>query len=266
VSEAVTDLRAGGRFFTLMNGTEGEIVPNEGSFLEVSEPHKLVFTDILGPDFAPLAEPQSGAGLRFVAILTFTPNGTGTDYRAVVRHRNAEDAAAHREMGFHQGWGTAADQLEEVAQALMAEDRQIILTRLINASPDKVWRCWTDPALLPQWFGPEGYSCTTKEMDLQQGGIWRFDMLGPDGKVWPNRHRFTLHEPKKRIEFLMDGDTDEQPPMEVVVTMTPEGAGTRLTQTITLPNAEAKQGALSFGADRLGMQTQAKLAAIAEAL
>jgi uncharacterized protein YndB with AHSA1/START domain len=118
VSEAVADLRAGGRFFTLMNGPDGEKVPNEGSFLEVVAPSKLVFTDILAADYAPVAVPESGAGLSFVAIITLTPKGNGTEYRAVVRHRSAADAETHRQMGFHQGWGAAADQLEELSRSL----------------------------------------------------------------------------------------------------------------------------------------------------
>ena len=118
VSQAVVDLRAGGRFFTLMNGPDGESVPNEGSFLDVVAPSRLVFTDIMTADFAPVAVPQSGAGLSFVAILTFTPNGGGTDYRAVVRHRAAADADRHRTMGFHAGWTAAALQLEELAKTL----------------------------------------------------------------------------------------------------------------------------------------------------
>jgi uncharacterized protein YndB with AHSA1/START domain len=148
----------------------------------------------------------------------------------------------------------------------VTQDRQLTLSRLIHAAPAKVWRCWTDPTLLPRWFGPDGFSCQTKEIALKPGGVWRFDMTGPDGTVWPNRHRFTLHEPPARIEFLMDGDDDAHPPIEVVITLTPEGTGTRLTQTMTLPSAEAKQHALGFGADRLGLQTLAKLAATAEAI
>ena len=118
VSEAIVDLRAGGRFFTLMNGPAGEKVPNEGSFLEVVPQRKLVFTDIFGADYAPVAVPLSGAGLSFAAILTFEPEGSGTRYRAVARHRSPEDAETHRKMGFHEGWGAAADQLEELARTL----------------------------------------------------------------------------------------------------------------------------------------------------
>lgn len=146
------------------------------------------------------------------------------------------------------------------------QDRQITLSRLIQASPAKVWTCWTDPDLIVRWFGPEGYACATREINLVQGGQWRFDMTGPDGTVWPNRHRITLYDAPNRIEFLLDGDDDAQEPMQVVVTLTPEGAGTRLIQTMTFPDAAARLGALGFGADRLGMQTMAKLAAVAEAL
>jgi uncharacterized protein YndB with AHSA1/START domain len=147
----------------------------------------------------------------------------------------------------------------------MAEDRTLTLTRLIAASPEKVWRCWTDPALLPRWFGPDGFTCRTKEIDLREGGQWRFDMIASDGTVWPNRHRFTRHIPARRIEFLMDADHDAAPAMEVTVVLEPEGTGTRITQTILFPSAEARQGAIGYGADRLGLQTLGKLARLAEA-
>ena len=148
----------------------------------------------------------------------------------------------------------------------MMQDRQIILTRLIAAPVAKVWQCWTDPAMLPRWFGPEGYSCVTKEIDLRQGGLWRFDMTGPDGKIWANRHRYTLFDPFKRLEFLLDGDDDSVPPMEVVVVLEAEADGTRITQTMTFPSVEMCQGALAFGADLLGQTTLAKLEAAARKL
>lgn len=118
VSEAVVDLRAGGRFFTLMNGPDGERVPNEGAFLEVVPERKLVFTDMFTEDFAPVDLVASGAGLHFAAILTFEPAGAGTRYRAVARHRSATDAATHQDMGFQVGWGIAADQLDALAATL----------------------------------------------------------------------------------------------------------------------------------------------------
>ena len=118
VSEAVIDLRPGGRFFTRMHGPDGESFPNEGCFLEVVPQRKLVFTDMFGADYAPVAVPESGSGLSFSAILTFTPEASGTRYRAVARHRSAADAQTHKTMGFYEGWGAAADQLDELARTL----------------------------------------------------------------------------------------------------------------------------------------------------
>ena len=142
------------------------------------------------------------------------------------------------------------------------ESRQLTLTRLIPASPEKVWRAFTDPALLPRWFGPDGFSCKTRGINLTEGGQWRFDMIAPDGTVYVNRHRYTRQTPTSRIEFLMDADDHSTEPMSVEVTFAPEGTGTRLTQTITFPNTKAKTAALAFGADILGQQTLGKLTAL----
>ena len=114
VSEAIVDLRAGGRFFTMMRGPDGEKVPNDGAFLEVVPGQRLVFTDLFLADWRPVPAP----GLGFAAVVTMTPEGSGTHYRAVARHGRSEAATAHANMGFHVGWGIAADQLTQVAKGL----------------------------------------------------------------------------------------------------------------------------------------------------
>ena len=146
----------------------------------------------------------------------------------------------------------------------MTQNRTMTLDRLIHATPEAVWRAWTDPAILPQWFGPKGYSCTTKDIDLRNGGQWTFDMLGPDGTIWPNRHRNFTYAPHHTITFLMDDGTDANTPMEVTVTLTPKDGGTFLTQKVVMPTPEAYAGAKAFGAIELGLTTLAKLAAIVE--
>jgi uncharacterized protein YndB with AHSA1/START domain len=56
--------------------------------------------------------------LPFTAVITMEPAGSGTRYRAVAVHGSAETRARHEEMGFHEGWGAALDQLVEVAKSL----------------------------------------------------------------------------------------------------------------------------------------------------
>lgn len=146
----------------------------------------------------------------------------------------------------------------------MTANRTMTIARLIRATPEKVWRAWTDPEILPRWFGPTGYSCRTKEIDLRTGGLWRFDMIGPDGTIWRNRHHALTYAPHHKITFLLDDDTDAGSPMAVTVTLTPQSGGTLLTQSVVCPTVDAYTGAVAFGAVELGQTTLAKLAAIVE--
>ncbi len=113
VTEVKLDLRPGGEFCTTMK-VNGEIYPNDGSILEIVPQEKLVITDLMLSDYRPVDAP----GLGFTAIVTFADHPDGTDYTALARHRNPEDTKKHEEMGFHDGWGMAAKQLEELASEI----------------------------------------------------------------------------------------------------------------------------------------------------
>lgn len=65
-------------------------------------------------------------------------------------------------------------------------DRDLVLTRLINASPDKLFRAWTEPELLKQWFAPLPYTTPVAELDVRPGGTALIVMRGPEGVDMPN--------------------------------------------------------------------------------
>lgn len=116
--ECELDLRPGGIFHTRMIGPDGFDEPGTGCFLEIVPYRKLVWTSVLGPGFRPAA-PENCGGLGFTAIVTLEPTGDGqTRYRAVAMHRDQAERDRHEEMGFHEGWGTVAGQLEQVARSL----------------------------------------------------------------------------------------------------------------------------------------------------
>jgi len=112
VADCEIDLRPGGAFRTTMRSPEGDEFPSAGCFLEVVENERLVWTDALEPGFRPAAEPF------FTAVITIEPAGTGTRYVARAIHREPADREKHEEMGFHDGWSTALDQLVDVAKGL----------------------------------------------------------------------------------------------------------------------------------------------------
>lgn len=107
------DFRPGGGNVITMADEAGNEYPNPGQYLEIVPNERLVFTDAFTGDWAPSGKPF------FTAVIQLEDAGEGkTKYTAVARHWNAEDAAGHKQMGFHTGWGQCADQLEELASRI----------------------------------------------------------------------------------------------------------------------------------------------------
>lgn len=109
------DLRPGGASYMLFRGPEGEEFPNRGVYLDVVPGERLVFTDAYVEAWVPSAEPF------MTATATFADEDGGTRYTAEVLHWSEEARARHEQMGFHDGWGKAADQLQDVARRIAAE-------------------------------------------------------------------------------------------------------------------------------------------------
>lgn len=110
VTACTLDVRAGGACNTTFE-VEGTLMENNGVYLEVIPNQKLVFTDTYTEGWVPAPDPF------MTAIVTFEDLGGGkTRYTAVARHRSADAAKKHAEMGFFAGWGTVAAQLEDYAQ------------------------------------------------------------------------------------------------------------------------------------------------------
>jgi uncharacterized protein YndB with AHSA1/START domain len=106
------DLRPGGIFRTVMLSPEGKEFPNLGCYLEVIENEKLTWTNALLPAFRPpVLHSQSPVDFFFTASIQLAAQGTGTRYTATVRHGNEAARKQHADMGFHEGWGKALDQL-----------------------------------------------------------------------------------------------------------------------------------------------------------
>lgn len=109
---AETDVRPGGASLVVMRGPDGTEFPNRGVYLEVVPNARLVFTDAYVSAWEPSPKPF------MTVILTFEAEGDGTRYTARARHWTPADRAAHEGMGFHEGWGTATDQLAALAAGL----------------------------------------------------------------------------------------------------------------------------------------------------
>ncbi|HVU35104.1 MAG TPA: SRPBCC family protein [Opitutaceae bacterium] len=115
-------------------------------------------------------------------------------------------------------------------------DRELTLTRLIDAPPEAVYRAWTDPALVKEWFTPRPWTTPVVELDVRPGGANFILMRGPEGSEFPNRGVYLEVVPNQRLVFT-DAYTSawvpsEKPFMTVTLTFENEGGKTRYTARV----------------------------------
>lgn len=110
--ECQIDLRPGGAFRTVMQSPEGEKFDNVGCILEVEAPRRFAWTGALLPGYRPHSrDAESRFPFLFTAVISLEPHEGGTKYTALAIHADEAGRDAHAQMGFHQGWGAALDQL-----------------------------------------------------------------------------------------------------------------------------------------------------------
>jgi uncharacterized protein YndB with AHSA1/START domain len=126
----------------------------------------------------------------------------------------------------------------------MDASRELVLTRLLGVPREKLWRCWTEPELLKQWFTPPPFTVPHAEMDVRAGGSSLVVMRGPDGQDMPNRGQYLEVVPNARIVFtdayVGDWQPSAKPFMTVILNFADEAGKTRYTARVRHWTAEDK--------------------------
>ena len=123
-------------------------------------------------------------------------------------------------------------------------NRKITVVREFDAPVELVWRAWTEKELLDQWWAPKPYQAKTKSMDFREGGIWLYNMEGPEGDAAFCRVDF---EQIREHKFISSKDmfcdergnpNDDFPKMRWTNHFTPTESGTKV-QVVVSFNSEA---------------------------
>lgn len=101
----------------------------------------------------------------------------------------------------------------------MNDDRDLVLTRDIAATPGQLFRCWTEPALIRQWFCPPPWTVSRAETDVRPGGSSLIVMNGPNGEVHPNPGVYLEVVPDKRLVVTDAYTSDWEPSAKPFVTI-----------------------------------------------
>lgn len=195
---------------------------------------------------------SSGGAAQSAALVTADFSGTGERSGLVVTVQLSA-LAADMAAGYRQGFDGGLDNLAGTAR------RTMVLQRTIQAPRSVVWNVWMNPGTLPQWWGPDGFSCRTARIDLRAGGEWLFDMIAPDGTVFPNHHRYTEVRSEERIAYMLLWGEDGPKHADAWATFEEHDGATTVTLGMVFGTEAEFQTAKGFGAVELGQQTLGKL-------
>ena len=140
--------------------------------------------------------------------------------------------------------------------------REIVISRVIEAPRELVFEAFTEVRHLSRWWGPEGFTTTTRSFEFRVGGVWEFVMHGPDGTDYPEWISWTEIAPPERIALLHGEFLGDPNSFESVLTFEPDGATTLIELRTVFPTKEQRDEAIEkHHAIEGGRQTLSNLAA-----
>jgi len=138
---------------------------------------------------------------------------------------------------------------------------ELIVNRIFNAPRELVWKAWTEPEHVVNWWGPKGFSIRTSEIDIRPGGIWRFIMKGPDGVEYPNKISFREIVKPERLVYTSSDDIEDDPgQFQTIVNFVEQDNKTILTMRLIFPSEEIREKVVKeYGAIEGANQTLDRL-------
>lgn len=141
-------------------------------------------------------------------------------------------------------------------------DREIVVSRVIDAPPEVVFEAFTEVRHLSQWWGPVGFVTTTRSFEFAVGGAWVFTMRGPDETIYPEWITWTEIIPPDRIALLHGEYRDDPNAFDSYLTFEAIGQSTRVELRTVFPTKQQRdEAAEKYRAVEGGKQTLANLAA-----
>jgi len=141
-------------------------------------------------------------------------------------------------------------------------EREMVISRVIDAPRAVVFQAFTESRHLDTWWGPEGFTTTTRSFAFVVGGSWDYVMHGPDEMVFDNWIAWRVIEVPERLEYRHGEHADDPNAMESSMTFVDHGEQTEVILRVLFPSKEARdQAAEEYHAVEGGAQTLAKLAA-----
>ncbi len=141
-------------------------------------------------------------------------------------------------------------------------DREVVISRVIDAPRELVFEAFTEVRHLSRWWGPEGFTTSTRSFEFREGGEWEFVMHGPDGTDYSEWIIWREIVPPERIALLHGESRDDPNAFESTLTFEPHGEATQIVMRALFPTKQLRDQAVEhYHAIEGGEQTLSNLAA-----
>lgn len=250
------DLREGGRYLLSMRSPEGQDFWSTGVYREVVAGERLVFTDSFS-DAQGNVVPASTYGMSgdwprelFVTV-TLDEHGSGTKMILQVTGIPAGEPLDMAEAG----WNESLDRLARVLEGRDAKThfiaepgrQEMIITRIFDAPRDLVFKVYTDPDLIPRWWGPRGFTTTVDAMDVRPGGTWRVVQRDAEGNEYAFHGVYHDVTPPDRVVYTSEYEGMPGHVMLETATLEDLGGRTKVMDRVVFQSAEDRDGMLLSG-------------------
>jgi uncharacterized protein YndB with AHSA1/START domain len=145
-------------------------------------------------------------------------------------------------------------------------DREIAMTRVFDAPRELVFKAYTDPSRIPQWWGPKGFTTTVDQMDVRPGGVWRFVQRGPDGSEYAFNGVYREIAPPQRIVSTFEFEGMPGHVSVETLTLEEHTGKTKVTSMSLFQTVEDRDSMLQSGMEAGAAETYDRFAELLEAL
>ncbi|WXG43882.1 MAG: SRPBCC family protein [Promethearchaeati archaeon SRVP18_Atabeyarchaeia-1] len=138
--------------------------------------------------------------------------------------------------------------------------REIVITRVFEAPREHVFKAYTDPNLIPLWWGPKKYAATVDKIQVSAGGVWRFVQRGPDGNEYAFNGVYHAIVPPERLVSTFEFEGMPGHVSLETVKLEEQDGKTKLTATSVFQTVEDRDAMLKSGMEEGAVETMDRLA------
>jgi uncharacterized protein YndB with AHSA1/START domain len=268
------DLHVGGKYLSCMRGPDNKDYWSTGVFREIIPMKRLIYTDSFADEKGKKV-PASHYGMSgdwpSELLVTVTFDDIGGKTKMTLEHAGlpAGQMSDLARVGWNESFDKLADSIVPIDRTkILAEPgkQEVIITREFDAPRKLVFKVYTDPNLIPQWWGPRRFTTVIDKMDVKQGGLWRFVQRSTAG----NEYAFhgVIHEITSPERVVSTFEFEGMPGHISLDTVTLEESGgkTKFTTRSVFQTIEDRDGMIKSGMEEGVFETMDRLAELLEKL